>query len=99
MRVEITERLMQRLEELAGFKLSPKEREALREDLARILSYFRKLQELDTEGVPPYEPLPGVRNVLREDEPEESLSQEEALKNAPSFEEGYFKVPRVFGEP
>lgn len=97
--MEITERLMARLEELAGFVLSPEEREALRGDLARILSYFRKLQEVDTEGVSPYEPLPGVRNVLREDEPQESLSQEEALKNAPQRENGYFLVPRVFGEP
>ncbi|MGY4707566.1 Asp-tRNA(Asn)/Glu-tRNA(Gln) amidotransferase subunit GatC [Candidatus Bipolaricaulota sp. J31] len=97
--MEITERLMRRLEELAGFELSPEEREALRADLARILSYFQKLQELDTEGVPPYEPLPGVRNVFREDEPREPLSQEEALRNAPRRDDGYFLVPRVFGEP
>ncbi|NOX44723.1 MAG: Asp-tRNA(Asn)/Glu-tRNA(Gln) amidotransferase subunit GatC [Caldiserica bacterium] len=90
---------MRRLEELAGFELSPEEREALRSDLARILSYFRKLQELDTEGVPPYEPLPGVRNILREDEPHESLPREEALANAPRRDDGYFAVPRVFGEP
>lgn len=97
--MEITEGLMRRLEELAGFELSPEEREALRADLARILAYFRKLGELDTEGVPPYEPLPGVRNVLREDEPRGSLSREEALGNAPRREDGYFLVPRVFGGP
>ena len=96
--MEITDQLMRRLEELAGLKLSPEEREALRRDLARILSYFQKLGELDTEGVPPYEPLPGVRNVFREDEPEESLSQGKALENAPRRDDGYFAVPRVFGE-
>jgi aspartyl-tRNA(Asn)/glutamyl-tRNA(Gln) amidotransferase subunit C len=97
--MEITERLMRRLEELAGFELSPEERKALRTDLARILSYFRKLQELDTGGVPPYEPLPGVRNVLREDEPHKPLPREKALANAPRSDDGYFAVPRVFGEP
>lgn len=97
--MEITAELMRRLEELAGFELSLEEREALRDDLARILAYFQKLGELDTEGVPPYEPLPGIRNVFREDEPRESLSQEEALANAPRREDGYFLVPRVFGEP
>ncbi len=97
--MEITEGLMRRLEELAGFELSPEEREALRGDLERILAYFQKLGELDTEGVPPYEPLSGVRNVFREDEPKESLTQEEALKNAPRREDGYFLVPRVFGGP
>jgi aspartyl-tRNA(Asn)/glutamyl-tRNA(Gln) amidotransferase subunit C len=97
--MEITDALMRRLEVLAGFELSPEEREALRDDLARILSYFQKLQELDTEGVPPFEPLPGVRNVFREDKPRDSLPQHEALKNAPRRDDGYFVVPRVFGEP
>ncbi len=97
--MEINDEFMRRLEELAGLELSPEEREALRGDLERILSYFQKLQELDTEGVPPYEPLPGVRNVFREDEPKESLPQGEALKNAPRRSDGYFLVPKVFGEP
>ncbi len=97
--MEITPELMRRLEELAGLELSPEEREGLKADLERIISYFQRLQEVDTEGVPPYDPLPGVRNVLREDKPQESLPQEEALRNAPRKRKGYFLVPRVFGEP
>jgi len=95
----IDERLMARIERLSGLELSPAEREALRADLSRILEYFQKLTELDTEGVPPFEPLPGRVNAWREDEPRESLSQEEALANAPDRQDGYFKVPRVFGGP
>ena len=34
-------------------------------------------------------------NVLRDDVAHESLSNEEALKNAPEREDGYFKVPRI----
>ncbi len=94
----IDDRTMARIEQLAGLELSPEEREALKEDLTRILDYFRKLTELDTEGVPPFEPLPGQVNAWREDEPAESLPQEEALANAPAEEDGYFKVPRVFGD-
>ena len=95
----IDERLMARIERLSGLELSPAEREALRADLTRILEYFQKLTELDTEGVAPFEPLPGRVNAWREDEPRESLSQEEALANAPDRQDGYFKVPRVFGDP
>lgn len=95
----IDDRTMDRIERLAGLELSPEEREALKSDLSRILDYFQELAELDTEGVPPFEPLPGRTNAWREDEPRESLSQGEALANAPAEEDGYFKVPRVFGEP
>jgi len=36
-----------------------------------------------------------MSNVLREDEPAESLSPEEALRNAPGQARDCFQVPRV----
>ncbi len=93
----IDDETMARIEQLAGLELSPEERQALRGDLERILAYFRKLGEVDTEGVPMFEPLPGRTNAWRDDEPEDSLPPEAALGNAPEREDGYFKVPPVFG--
>lgn len=92
----IDERVMAKVEALAGLRLSPGERERLRAELGKILAYFQKLQEIPTEGVPPFSPLPGVANALREDEPGPSLPQEEALKNAPEKEDGFFAVPPLF---
>ena len=34
-------------------------------------------------------------NVMREDEPHKSFTNEEALLNAPEKEDGYFKVPKI----
>jgi aspartyl-tRNA(Asn)/glutamyl-tRNA(Gln) amidotransferase subunit C len=34
-------------------------------------------------------------NVFREDRPRPSLSQEEALRNAPDKKDRFFKVPRI----
>ncbi len=87
---------MAKVEALAGLRLTPKEREQLRADLEKILAYFQKLGEVPTEGVPPFSPLPGVVNALREDEPAPSLPTEEALKNAPEKEDGFFAVPPLF---
>ncbi len=92
----IDEMVMAKVEALAGLRLSPEERERLRAELRKILAYFQKLQEIPTEGVPPFSPLPGVTNALREDEPGPSLPQEEALKNAPEKEDGFFLVPPLF---
>ena len=87
---------MARREKLAGLNLSPEERQALKGDLEKILAYFQKLAEVDTEGVPMFQPLPGVTNAWREDEPAESLPQEKALENAPERKDDYFLVPPVF---
>ncbi|MCS7240523.1 MAG: Asp-tRNA(Asn)/Glu-tRNA(Gln) amidotransferase subunit GatC [Candidatus Bipolaricaulota bacterium] len=92
----IDEEMMAKVDALAGLRLTPEERERLRADLARILAYFQKLQEVPTEGVPPFSPLPGVVNVLRDDEPEPSLPHAEALKNAPEEDAGFFAVPPLF---
>ncbi len=94
----IDEETLRRVEALAGLRLDPEERERMQRDLSRILDYFRKLQELDTEGVPPFDPLAGQVNVWREDEPQSSLPREQALANAPAAREGHFFVPPVFEE-
>jgi aspartyl-tRNA(Asn)/glutamyl-tRNA(Gln) amidotransferase subunit C len=57
---------------------------------ADILEYFEALDE-----VPEVDAEPELTNVLRPDEVDEGLTQEEALQNAPETEDGRFKGPRV----
>jgi aspartyl-tRNA(Asn)/glutamyl-tRNA(Gln) amidotransferase subunit C len=57
---------------------------------ADILAYFETLDE-----VPEVDREEELANVMRTDEVRQSLSQTEALSNAPENEEGYFKGPRV----
>lgn len=80
---------------LAKLKLSEDEVELFQEQLGRILEYFKQLERLDTEHVPPMKHVLDVHTVLRADEPRPSLSVEEALQNAPRRREGCFEVPRV----
>ncbi len=76
--------------DLARVDLSEEEREQFAEQFADILSYFETLEE-----VPDIEREPELTNVMRPDERRESLSQDEALRNAPETEDGYFKGPKV----
>ncbi|PSP16794.1 Asp-tRNA(Asn)/Glu-tRNA(Gln) amidotransferase GatCAB subunit C [Halobacteriales archaeon QH_10_67_13] len=76
--------------ELARVQLSDAEAERFTEQFADILTYFETLDE-----VPDFESEPELTNVMRPDDPEEGLSQEEALQNAPATEDGYFKGPPV----
>jgi len=81
--------------DLARLSLLPEEIELFTQQLNDILAYVEKLQELDTEGVPPMTHVIPVFNVFREDAVKEGLSRESALGNAPAREEGAFVVPRI----
>ncbi|ACV10273.1 glutamyl-tRNA(Gln) amidotransferase, C subunit [Halorhabdus utahensis DSM 12940] len=76
--------------DLARVNLDPEERERFTEQFADILSSFETLDE-----VPEVEPASELTNVMRPDEVETSLDQDEALENAPDREDGFFKGPRV----
>jgi aspartyl-tRNA(Asn)/glutamyl-tRNA(Gln) amidotransferase subunit C len=80
---------------LARLSLEPAEIELFTRQLNDILAYVEKLQELDTEGVPPLAHVIPVFNVFREDMVQEGLDRDAALSNAPAQEEGAFLVPRV----
>jgi aspartyl-tRNA(Asn)/glutamyl-tRNA(Gln) amidotransferase subunit C len=76
--------------DLARVDLSEDEAEAFARQFAEILDHFEAL-----EDVPAVEDEPDLVNVLRPDEERASLSQSEALSNAPETEDGKFKGPRV----
>lgn len=63
--------------------------------LQRILAHVDKISELDTEGIVPTTSTTPVRGAMREDTVNTSLTQEEALLNAPESARGCFKVPKI----
>lgn len=81
---------VRRVARLARVGLDDDEVERFTEQFADILDYFETLDE-----VPEVEREGDLVNVMRTDEVRESLSQEEALANAPETEDGYFKGPNV----
>jgi aspartyl-tRNA(Asn)/glutamyl-tRNA(Gln) amidotransferase subunit C len=75
---------------LARIDLDDGEIERFTEQFGDILEYFEALEE-----VPEVEREAELTNVMRPDEVREGLTQEEALRNAPETEDGYFKGPNV----
>lgn len=80
---------------LARLDLTDEERERLRAQLAVILEHAAKVGEVAAADVPPTAYAIPRSNVLRADEPQPSLSHEDALAGAPEDEDGQFKVPRI----
>lgn len=67
-------------------------------DMNRMLVFIDKLNELDTNNVEPLIYMTDEKNILRSDVPEISLTQKEALKNAPKKDSDYFKAPKVIDQ-
>ncbi len=89
---------VQHIARLARLGLEPEEIERLRPQLSDIIAYAEKVGEVATTDVPPTGHAYPLRNVLREDVPQESLPPEEAISTAPRAEDGRFHVPRIVGE-
>ncbi len=84
---------------LARLELAEAEVQRMTSELSAVLDHIEKISELDLDGVPPTSHVVAVENALRADEPQPSLSREEALAPAPAVQEGGFLVPSPGAEP
>jgi aspartyl-tRNA(Asn)/glutamyl-tRNA(Gln) amidotransferase subunit C len=80
---------------LARLDLSDAERDRMQAELSNILEHAERIQALDLDGVEPTSHAVPITNAMRSDEVKASLSQTEALANAPAAEDGRFRVPRI----
>ena len=80
---------------LARLELTPDEEQRLAAQLGNILGYIEKLREVDVSQVEPTAHAVPLVNVTRHDRVLPSLSNEEALRNAPAQANGLFLVPKI----
>jgi len=93
--MEVNDTLVQQLADLSRLEFSTEEKKEFTGDLQRMITFVEKLNELDTSNVKPLLHLTEDYNVFREDVVKNSISREEALKNAPEATNEYFKVPKI----
>lgn len=80
---------------LARLALTPEEEQTLGAQLGSILGYIAKLKEVNVEGIEPTSHAVPLVNVTRADVAGESISNAEALLNAPAKANGLFVVPKI----
>ena len=80
---------------LARLELTQAEEVKFGEQLHQVLGYVDKLRGLEVDGIEPTAHAFPLLNVLRPDEVRESLSQADALRNAPAQVNGLFMVPKI----
>jgi aspartyl-tRNA(Asn)/glutamyl-tRNA(Gln) amidotransferase subunit C len=83
---------------LARLRVDDAALEVFRSQLASILGYMEKLNELDVSGVEPVAHPTALTNRLDDDVPTAAMPLADLLRNAPATEDRYLAVPKVLGD-
>jgi aspartyl-tRNA(Asn)/glutamyl-tRNA(Gln) amidotransferase subunit C len=96
----LTRDQVQHIAELAKLKLNDDEIDRMTQQLSAILDYAARLQELDTEAIPPTASVVPLQNVTRADRVVPSLPRDQVLANAPDQSEDgeFFRVKAILKE-
>jgi len=95
---KLTEAQVRQVAKLARLNCSDKEIKLFTTQLGAILDYVAQLEEVKTSEVEPLAHCLPIHNVFREDVVKKSLSNDEALANAPRRDGGFFAVPKVLDD-
>ncbi|MFH2027627.1 MAG: Asp-tRNA(Asn)/Glu-tRNA(Gln) amidotransferase subunit GatC [Nanoarchaeota archaeon] len=93
--MKIDNELIQKVAGLARLNLTDSEIKKFTPELKDILDAFSKLDKVNTDKIrPSFQPVE-IKDFMREDKIQPSLSQEQALRNSESKKDGYFKGPKA----
>lgn len=96
--MQVNEELVDRIATLAKLEFDAGRKQEIIKDLNQVIAFVEKLNELDTTGVEPLVYMTDEVNVLRPDVAKQTITHEEALKNAPDKDSDFFRVPKVIGK-
>ena len=83
---------------LARIDLTDEETALFQGQLDQVLHYVEQLNELDVSDVEPTAHAFPVYNVLRKDQPGQSLDHAAIMANAPASTDGEIRVPKIIDQ-
>lgn len=89
---------VKKIAKLANLHLKDEEIQKFGDQLTSTISYVEILNEVPTDDINPTNQVTGLENVTRVDKSSESLSQDTALSNAKSKQNGSFIVDAILNE-
>ena len=91
----LTPKDVEHIARLAYIKLSDEESENMRVHLSNILGHFASLSIVDTDGVEATGHTTDSNTVMRKDEAQSPLDQNDVLRNAPDRDGEFVRVRPV----
>ncbi len=93
--MKITPEIVDHIAHLARLEFEGEKKAIIQKDMEKIITFMDKLSEVPTDHVEPLIFMNSEYNRLREDVAEVTVTQDEALKNAPKKDSDYFHIPKV----
>ena len=93
--MSLTRSQVEYIAELAKLNLTESEIERYTGQLSAVLDYAAQLQAIPTDNIAPTASVLPITSVLRDDVVQPSLTNAQALLNAPESMEGQFRVDAV----
>lgn len=93
--MQIDKETVRKLAHLARLEFDENSAETMVNDMNRMLDFVAKLDAIDVSKVEPLIYMNEDVNVWRKDEVINTITHEEALKNAPKKDTDFFRVPKV----
>ncbi len=93
--MEVNDAMVNKLAHLAKLRFNETEKESIKNDLQKMISFVQKMDEVDTDAVEPLLHITNNTNQWRADTQQGSCGREDALKNAAAHNKDFFLVPKV----
>ena len=91
----ISKEEVEHIAKLASLNLTEEEKERYANDMTEILEFANMINSVNTEEVNETIGANENYNVFRKDEIVQTVDKETLLQNAPSQEDGMFRIPKV----
>lgn len=93
--MKINKEILNKITTNARINLTDKEKKEFLTELNEIINYFLIIDQANTKDIEPYFQPIKLKNVVREDKTDKSLTTEQALSNTKHKKNNYFKGPKV----
>ena len=93
--MEINDATIDKIASLARLRFEAEEKVQIKKDMQNMIGFIEKMNELNTDNVLPLLHISANINSTREDVIQNSISNEEAMKNAAQKMIPHFIVPTV----
>ncbi|PIE36063.1 Asp-tRNA(Asn)/Glu-tRNA(Gln) amidotransferase GatCAB subunit C [candidate division KSB3 bacterium] len=93
--MKISEDEVRYVAQLARLRLEEDQIHEMSETLSKILTYMDTLNGVETSEVSPTSHVVDMETVFRDDCARDSLSPDDALRNAPDRAGAFYRVPKI----
>ena len=93
--MQISDEEVLHIAKLARLKLADSEMQSYKKNLEEILDFADTINHVDTDNIGETIGVNENYNVFRKDEIKQESDKEELLSNAPSQDDGMFRIPKV----